>query len=106
MISWQRCLTFPDDKLALSFGGSRSCPKSRQHQMRRFADTARMPASPLWQIAVETAEKTVAEWKDLEQADLLPKGHASFNREADSFSRCHSQVTGRLATANDIRFDV
>jgi hypothetical protein len=42
--------------------------------MRRFADAARIPASPLWRIAVETAQKTVAGWKSLEQADLLPKG--------------------------------
>jgi len=41
--------------------------------MRSFADTARIPASPLWQIAVETAERTAASWKTLEQADLLPK---------------------------------
>jgi hypothetical protein len=41
--------------------------------MRRFADTARIPASPLWRIAVETAERTVASWKALEQADVLPE---------------------------------
>jgi len=38
-----------------------------------FADKARIPASPLWQIAVETAERTTAAWKTLEQADTLPK---------------------------------
>jgi len=62
----------PNDKLGLSFGGSRSLFEITQHQMRRFADTARIPASPLWQIAVETAERTVEAWKTLEQADLLP----------------------------------
>jgi hypothetical protein len=41
--------------------------------MRRFADTARIPASPLWRIAVETAERTVAAWKTLEQKDVVPK---------------------------------
>src|SRR5215472_3581741 len=41
--------------------------------VRRFADKARIPASPLWKIAVETAQKTAAGWKSLEQADLLPK---------------------------------
>src|SRR5205807_418045 len=40
---------------------------------RSYANTARIPASPLWQIAVETAERTVASWRTLEQADLLPK---------------------------------
>jgi len=49
-----------------------SC-RNHTDQMRNFADTARIPASPLWQIAVETAERTVAAWKTLEQADLLPK---------------------------------
>jgi serine/threonine-protein kinase HipA len=63
----------PNDKLALSFGGSRSLSEITPDQMRRFADTARIPASSLWQIAVETAERTVAAWKELEQRDVLPK---------------------------------
>lgn len=63
----------PGDTLALNFGGSRSLDGITPDQMRSFADRARIPASPLWQIAVETAERTVAAWKTLEQADLLPK---------------------------------
>ena len=63
----------PNDTLALSFGGSRSLSAITPDQMRRFADTARIPASPLWRIAVETAERTVAAWKNLEQRDVLPK---------------------------------
>jgi serine/threonine-protein kinase HipA len=63
----------PGDTLALNFGGSRSLNEITTGQMRSFADTARIPASPLWQIAVETAERTVASWKTLEQVDLLPK---------------------------------
>ena len=63
----------PDDKLGLSFGGSSSLSGITQDQMRRFADAARIPTSPLWQIAAETAERTVAEWETLEQKDLLPK---------------------------------
>ena len=63
----------PGDTLALTFGGSRSLHGITTDQMRSFADTARIPASPLWQIAVETAESTVASWKTLEQADLLPR---------------------------------
>jgi serine/threonine-protein kinase HipA len=63
----------PNDTLALNFGGSRSLSEITPAQMRRFADTARIPASPLWKIAVETAERTAAAWKGLEQADLLPK---------------------------------
>lgn len=63
----------PTDTLGLSFGDSRSLSEITPDQMRRFADTARIPASPLWQIAVETAERTAESWKTLEQADLLPK---------------------------------
>jgi serine/threonine-protein kinase HipA len=63
----------PNDKLALSFGGSRSLSEVTPDQMRRFADTARIPASPLWRIAVETAERTAAAWTKLEPADLLPR---------------------------------
>jgi serine/threonine-protein kinase HipA len=63
----------PGDTLALSFGDSRSLSDITPNQMRRFADTARIPASPLWKIAVETAERTAESWKTLEQADVLPK---------------------------------
>ena len=63
----------PNDTLALSFPGSRSLAEITPDQMRSFADKARIPASQLWKIAVETAQKTEAGWKSLEQADLLPK---------------------------------
>jgi serine/threonine-protein kinase HipA len=63
----------PNDTLALSFGGSRSLSEITPGQMRRFADAARIPLSPLWQIAVETAQRTADAWKQLEPADLLPK---------------------------------
>jgi serine/threonine-protein kinase HipA len=63
----------PGDTLALSFGDSRSLSEITPDQMRRFADAARIPASPLWKIAVETAERTAESWKSLEHADALPK---------------------------------
>jgi serine/threonine-protein kinase HipA len=63
----------PGDTLGLSFGDSRSLSEISPDQMRRFADTARIPASPLWKIAVETAERTAEFWKTLEHADALPK---------------------------------
>jgi len=63
----------PNDKLALNFGDSRSLGEITVDQVRRFADTARMPASPLWQIVAETAERTVTAWETLQHADLLPK---------------------------------
>ncbi len=72
----------PHDKLALSFGGSRSLSEVTPDQMRRFADTARIPASPLWKIAVETAERAAAAWAKLEHADLLPKNlRAAINKQ-------------------------
>ena len=63
----------PADTLGLNFGDSRSLSEITPDQMRRFADTARIPASLLWQIAVETAERTAESWKTLDQADMLPK---------------------------------
>ena len=62
----------PGDSLALTFGGSRSLAEITREQMRKFADVARIPASPLWQIVAETAERTAAEWSKLESKDLLP----------------------------------
>jgi serine/threonine-protein kinase HipA len=71
-----------NDTLGLSFGGSRSLAEITPDQMRRFADAARIPASPLWQIAVDTAERTAAAWKTLEPADVLPKHlRASIDRQ-------------------------
>lgn len=63
----------PHDTLALSFGDSRSLSEITPDQMRRFADAARIPASPLWKVALETAERTAEAWKALEHADALPK---------------------------------
>jgi serine/threonine-protein kinase HipA len=63
----------PNDTLALSFGDSRTLSAITPEQLRRFADAARIPASPLWKITVETAERTAESWKTLEQADVLPK---------------------------------
>jgi serine/threonine-protein kinase HipA len=63
----------PNDALALSFGGNRSLSEITPDRMRRFADTARIPASPLWGVAIETAERTTAAWRTFEHADVLPK---------------------------------
>ena len=61
------------DKLALTFGGSRNLSEITTDQVRRFADTARLPASPLWKIVMETADRTVAGWAKLAEKDLLSK---------------------------------
>jgi serine/threonine-protein kinase HipA len=62
----------PGDKLALSFGGSQSLSEITVDQIRRFTDTARLPASPVWEIVRETVEKTRTAWQKLDQKDLLP----------------------------------
>src|SRR5437660_1674183 len=59
------------DELALTFGGSRSLSEITTDQVRRFADTARLPASPLWPIVTETTDRTVASWEKLAEKDLL-----------------------------------
>jgi serine/threonine-protein kinase HipA len=62
----------PGDKLALKFGGSQRLDEITVEQVRRFCDTARLPASPLWEIVRDTVERTAAAWKTLEQKNLLP----------------------------------
>lgn len=63
----------PGDKLALNFGNSRSLSEISPDQIRRFADTARLPLSPLLPLVLETVERTVSAWKTLEEKELLPK---------------------------------
>lgn len=63
----------PNDSLALTFGGSRSLNEITADQVRRFADTARLPASPLWPMVTDIAERTVAAWEKLAEKDLLPE---------------------------------
>ena len=62
----------PDDNLALGFGKSRSLTTITQDQVRRFADTARLPMSPVWEIVNEVVEKTKESWSSLEHKDRLP----------------------------------
>jgi serine/threonine-protein kinase HipA len=61
----------PRDELAMSFGGSRSLSEITPDQVRRFADTARLPSSPLWKIVTDTTDKTMAAWEKLGEKDLL-----------------------------------
>ena len=63
----------PNDNLALTFGGSRSLGGITADQVRRFADTARLPASPLWRIVTEITDRIVTGWRDLPERDLLPE---------------------------------
>ena len=59
------------DQLALTFRDSRSLLEITTDQVRRFADTARLPTSPLWPIVIETTHRTVAAWEKLVEKDLL-----------------------------------
>jgi serine/threonine-protein kinase HipA len=63
----------PGDTLGLNFGGSRNLGEITKDQIRRFADTARIPVSPLWEIVTETVERTAENWKTLEQREALPR---------------------------------
>lgn len=62
-----------NDKLALNFGDSRSLNEISPEQLRRFADVAGLPLSPLSQLVLETIERTVAAWNSLSEKKLLPK---------------------------------
>ena len=64
---------YPSDNLALTFGGSRSLREITTDQVRRFADTARLPASPLWRLVKDVTDHTVAAWEKLGERDLLPE---------------------------------
>lgn len=66
-----------DDKHALSFGGSKSLSEISTEQIRRFVDTARLPASPVAEIIRDTARLTVEAWKVLPEKDLLPEAMQS-----------------------------
>lgn len=63
----------PNDVLGLNFGDSRDLHDITKDQIRRFAEAARIPVSPLWKIVTETTERTAENWKTLEHRDALPK---------------------------------
>jgi serine/threonine-protein kinase HipA len=62
----------PNDELGLNFGDSRNLHEITKDQIRRFAEAARIPVSPLWKIVTETTERTSENWKTLEHRDALP----------------------------------
>ena len=64
----------PGDKLALSFGGSRSLGEITLDQVRHFVDTAGLPMKPVWDLVRETVERTVAAWKSIGPKQLLAAG--------------------------------
>ncbi|HEY7855759.1 MAG TPA: hypothetical protein VIC32_04895, partial [Terriglobales bacterium] len=81
----------PGDTLALTFGGSKSLDGITLDQVRRFTDTAHMPMDPVWRIVRETAERTGAAWKALQQKDLLP---SAMRKGIDKQIRAAVEKTG------------
>jgi serine/threonine-protein kinase HipA len=63
----------PGDTLALSFGKTKSLEGVTIDQVRRFADTARLPMKPVMDVVRDIIEKTQRCWKELPQKDLLPQ---------------------------------
>jgi len=63
----------PDDKLALTLGGSRNLHGIMKEQIRRFADKAGLPVSPVWDIVRQTTERTVDAWDILDECSLLSR---------------------------------
>ena len=63
----------PNDSLALTFGRRRSLTEINTDQVRRFAETARLAASPLWKHVIDITDRTVAAWEQLAERDLLPE---------------------------------
>jgi len=88
----------PNDSLALSFGGSRSLNEIGTDQVRRFADTARLPASPLWTIVTDIIDRTVAAWERLPEKDLLSeKMRKAIGEQILTVAKSTGQVQGRSA---------
>ena len=63
----------PNDRLALTFGGTKDIHGITREQIRRFADTAGLAVSPLWRIVQETVEGTVEAWRGHHAKTMLPE---------------------------------
>jgi len=61
----------PDDTLALTLGGSRNLYGITEEQIRRFADKAGLPVSPVWDTVRETVERTVEALDALDERSML-----------------------------------
>jgi serine/threonine-protein kinase HipA len=77
-----------EDQLALSLGHSKSLSAITTNQVRRFADAARLPLSPLWPIVLEIADRTVSAWEKLAERDLLPENlNGAIEKQISTVSR-------------------
>ncbi len=62
----------PNDKLALTFGGSRDLAQISIDQIRRFTEKAGLPLAPAAGIVGQTVEAAFQAWQSLTSRDLLP----------------------------------
>jgi serine/threonine-protein kinase HipA len=87
----------PGDELALSFGGSRNLSEiTPDCQVKRFADSARLPASPLWKIVTDTTDRTVAAWEKLAEKGLLSeKMRGIIGNQIFSVANTVARATGK-----------
>lgn len=78
----------PNDKLALTFGGSKDIYGISQEQIRRFADKAGLAVSPLWRLVEETVEQTVEAWRGHNAKEMLPdKIRSSIDAHVDKVAK-------------------
>lgn len=63
----------PKDQLALGFGGSKRIDIITPEQIARFADTASLAHSSMWDVVEDTVHKTVDAWKKLDAKDVIEK---------------------------------
>jgi serine/threonine-protein kinase HipA len=86
----------PNDTLALSFGGSRSLSEITTDQVRRFADTARLPASPLWPMVTDMTDRTVSAWENLDEKNLIPEDmHKAIGEQIMTVAKSVSQAVNK-----------
>lgn len=77
----------PADKLALNFGRRNEMDSVTPTQLRRFAETARLPYYPLVQLVKDTVESTAESWRTLDAKSLLPpEVHAAIHAQIESAS--------------------
>ena len=62
----------PNDRLALTFGGTKDIHGITREQIRRCADKAGLAVGPLWRVVQETVDATVEAWRLHDAKAMLP----------------------------------
>lgn len=62
----------PNDRFALTFGGTKDIHGITREQIRRFADKADLAVGPLWRVVQETVDATVEAWRRHDAKSMLP----------------------------------